>query len=189
MDLWDKIIPLASVALGSLLTWLPNHFSSSKRQKAEAFAVRKAITAEVESIVRTVEARDYINIFSNTVDEINMQEAIDNSANSELDDPDVWYKCKGKCQVNIGASYNRIYIAHIDKLGLLDPDFAKDVVTFYAYIDSVARDVTPGGILYEGAYIEDFKQSAFVLQRSLLIGDAIVNGKGHVSEKLRRRRP
>lgn len=190
MDWLDRVLPVVSLLIGTVIPVGYTYVTKRSGENREALAVEKAITAEVEAIVRTVEARDYLRMFSSIIDEIGMHETIENTVNhTAIEHPDTWIRLKGQCQINIGSSYNRIYVAHIDKLGLLDPDFAKDVVTFYAYMDSVARDVTPGGILYEGAYIEDFKQSAFVLQRSLFIGEAIVNGKGHISENLRRNTP
>ncbi|CAI8824871.1 hypothetical protein EMIT0P253_260027 [Pseudomonas sp. IT-P253] len=46
--------------------------------------------------------------------------------------------------------YCRVYIANLGKLGYLSPEDAQLVASFYQYVESDVRDVTEGGIIYEG---------------------------------------
>lgn len=176
MDLWDKILPLASVALGSLLTWLPSHYSNRKRQNAEAFAVRKAIAAEVESLIAVVRARNYLERFRFSIDQIREDE---HEANRLYEgDPEAYFQTKLPVRVNIPEGYNRIFLSNIDKLGNLGPETAKDVVMFYAYMGAIFQDLSPGGILYEGATSFHYKEALSLLIHTLELGERVAHHRG-----------
>lgn len=77
-------------------------------------------------------------------------------------------------QIYVPDHYCRVYIAHVSKLGMLEPEDAKLIVKFYQYADSVVTDISKGGALYEGTNEPSaFEENAQILSLAVSTADEL----------------
>ncbi|QXH45383.1 hypothetical protein KSS93_21260 [Pseudomonas xanthosomatis] len=140
------------ISMGGLLTTIAVAAGGWLWQRwQERTSVRVAIVAEVLALQQIAKERNY-------------QSTLGEVAESLLAIPEA-QRSPVSLQVPIPEHYCRVYLANLGKLGYLPPRDAQLVVSFYQYMDSVVRDVTPGGILYGGCNDPDaFTNSANVLK-------------------------
>lgn len=142
-SLWLKVtIPIVV----AVLAWV---LKTSKERKS----VGVAIHAEMSALVEIAKVREYQEGFLEYASELR-QVPIDERKTIKLFVP-------------IPDHYCRVYAGNIQQLGLLDADEAPLVVRFYQYVDSVVRDVSAGGVLFEGTDDPDSFTAAY-----LMIGQA-----------------
>ncbi|NAS95179.1 hypothetical protein CU664_14405 [Pseudomonas syringae pv. actinidifoliorum] len=126
-SLWLKVtIPIVV----AVLAWV---LKTSKERKS----VGVAIHAEMSALVEIARVRKY-------------QDGLLEAA-TELQRLSTEERLTIKLFVPIPKHYCRVYTGNIQHLGLLDADEAPIVVRFYQYLDSVVRDISEGGILFEGS--------------------------------------
>ncbi|WP_431081220.1 hypothetical protein [Pseudomonas thivervalensis] len=120
----------------------------------ERKVVKVALVAEVLALKEIANAREYLPDLRKTADDL---EAI-----PEKDRDAIRY------HIPVPEHYCRVYVANISKLGSLKLKDANLIVRFYQYADSVIRDVSPGGVLYEGSSDpNDFRENASILALAL----------------------
>jgi hypothetical protein len=83
-----------------------------------------------------------------------------------------------KLVVRIPMHYSRVYQSHVDRIGVIDPDFASKVIRFHQLIDAIVQDVTPGGVIAEhGGGKPEFEQLAQILTAAIEIGKSLLGNK------------
>lgn len=126
----------------------------------ERRSVRYALVAEIQALALIVRERRYLPSFLDVVKEIE---------SGALEDGEEY-----SFRVAVDSTYCRVYAAYTSSLGSLPVHVAQLVVTFYQFVDSVVRDVSPGGIVYEGTdKASDFQDAADLLSKALKIADEL----------------
>lgn len=125
-----SVVSLILTALGTFGGWF-------WQRQQERVSVRTAIVAEVRALYEVAKERKYF-------------EALSESAEQLAEIPEGGRPVH-QIMVQIADTYCRVYNANLTKLGYLEPVDALSVVRFYQFIDSVIRDVTKGGHLFEGS--------------------------------------
>src|SRR5690606_34490267 len=77
--------------------------------------------------------------------------------------------------IRIPAHYSRIYQANASRIGMIDPETAKDIVTFHHFVDAVVQDVQGGGQLAAGCEIDGFNEALGILDRAFGIAEKLRN--------------
>ncbi len=140
------------------------HFSGARREKE---SVRAAILAEISSLADIIERRGYEHDLWCERENLSMR--LENA-------PSGFSVAPGILQVPIPADYNLIYRQNCQRLGLLKPGEASQVVHFYQLLQSVVADITPGGVLYEGTHdSERFTETLLVLNEAIDVAVRLVS--------------
>lgn len=158
-------IPLWSVVAGALLGYIPLGVGAILRSRKATKSVQAALLAEVSSLLQIIEARNYLIDFKDTFAELTaanerdmalaQQSGIDFEENTDT------------TVIAIQDDYNKVFKAYLDKLGLLPPKFATDIVTFYTLIDSIVQDLKPIGVLQTQGYAEQYEEAIILMERAL----------------------
>lgn len=126
----------------------------------ERRSVRYALVAEIQALALIVRERRYLPSFLEVVKEIE---------SGALEEDEEY-----SFRVAVDSTYCRVYAAYTSSLGSLPVHVAQLVVTFYQFVDSVVRDVSQGGIVYEGTNkASDFQDAADLLSKALKIADEL----------------
>ncbi|WP_144411587.1 hypothetical protein [Azotobacter chroococcum] len=156
MDINDKIfwsiigliVTTAAKPVGALWKWY-----------TERKTTRQALLAEVQALVEIIRIRHYIDDLRQTALEIESNETEES-----------YSFC-----VTVADHYRAVYDANLARLGCLSPDQASKIVRFYQMIDSVIRDVSPGGPLYEStANASKFNEAANILENAVKVANELV---------------
>ncbi len=141
-----------TVVLGLVGGWFKRYL--------ERRSVRYALVAEIQALALIVRERRYLPSF------LEVAQGIENGA---LREDEIY-----SFGVAVDSTYCRVYAAYTSSLGSLPAHIAQLVVTFYQFVDSVVRDVSPGGIVYEGTNkAADFHEAADLLVKALKIADEL----------------
>lgn len=148
---WVAIITVAVGIAGKLVgAWWKWH--------TEREATRQALLAELQAIVEIIKARHYIDELRKTAYEIEAD---------EIKQPYSYH-------VSVADHYRAVYSANLTRLGCLSSDQASKIVRFYQMIDSVVRDVSPGGPLYESTGdASAFHEAANILEQALNLAEEL----------------
>lgn len=132
------------------------------KEYKERSATRHAFLAEVAALAEVARVRGYVEALrteAREMAEVNKNGVIQGRSFS------VPLDLKG---------YRPIWDAYLTRLGCLKASETEQFVRFYQLLDSVARDVTEGGLLFIGTgNAEDFEHTATVLERALEIADRL----------------
>ena len=141
-----------TIVFGLVGGWFKRHL--------ERRSVRYALVAEIQALALIVRERRYLPSLLEAAD------VIDNGLLKG--DEIVWFR------VAVDSTYCRVYAAYTSSLGSLPAHIAQLVVTFYQFIDSVVRDVSPGGAVYEGTNKSSgFRDAGDLLAKALKVADEL----------------
>lgn len=178
MDAWDKVLPLITLALGSFLTWLPGHFSTKRKEELEALSVEKALQAEVKAFTDMAK----LFVFEDEIGKIISYLEEENAKTGTKD---------AKCENHLPMPYryDKVYLSHIDKIGLLSPSMASDVVAFYAMANSFEEYMSERGPISQDGTIVDYEGAMRLLTDIMAKGESILSPRPQVNllQKLGRR--
>lgn len=159
MNISDALV----VALVTIVTnFLVQLFFKYRDSSTHSKSIKKAIIAEIEAIINIVEQRNY----KEDINKIIYQ--LEKNPNSRF-----------SFSIDINKDIFPVYSHNLDKIGSLDGELAKQVVTFYSLLSSVIQDVKVGGILNNKEYgtLENFKNLRVLLTKALELGNNIKNSK------------
>lgn len=114
--------------IGALATGLIGISLSIWDRKRRAVSILTAICAEVDSIVRLIEHRQYLDEVANYIDAISKGE----------------WNGEGLV-IDIRSNYFSVYESVCHDIGLVNPKHLWSIVNFYAYCKSVIDDTRPDG--------------------------------------------
>ncbi|MBN6712584.1 hypothetical protein [Pseudomonas capsici] len=161
-NLW---IPFWSVVAGACLGFIPQAIGAVRRDHNARKTVQAALLAEVSYIVKMINIRNYLNDAKQTYTDL----MIANNRDSALAAKKKAHFQEHKEQsiVSIQPDYNKVFKAHLEKLGLLPEQFAIDIVTFYGLLDAVVQDLRPEGVLREQGYAAQYKEAIKLMEEAL----------------------
>ena len=151
-------IGLLGAVIGAVASISGTLISEKCRNQRESTQLKASLIAEINAILYAIEVRGYLK----TLDEI--------SGHLKLEPKGT----KLTAQVLIPEHYSRIYQANAANIGKLDSGSAYNIVQFHQLIDAVVQDVTPGGVLAEGAELEVFEEASRMVRKAITIGKEIV---------------
>lgn len=147
------LITGVTAASGPVLLWY-------KQGEKERGGVRAALLAEVRALVEIIECRGYLS-------SIRQLEAQLAAAPVTIFGPATLVGM----EVRIDSNFNRIYLGNIERLGVLSPEEATQIVRFYQLVSAFSVDVSPGGALTKGVSSHlAFKECGDLLELFLEIG-------------------
>lgn len=153
----SAVVPVVITLLGTVIIGLVGGWW---RRYSERRSVRYALFAEIQALALIIRERSYLEWLKETVKEFERGDYKDGQTVS--------------MQVSVDPSYCRVYAALTSSLGSLSAGAAQLVVTFYQFIDSVVRDISPGGPIYEGtSKASHFKEAAEILSKALMIAEEL----------------
>lgn len=142
-----------TAAGGPVLLWY-------KQGQKEREGVRAALLAEVRALVEIIECRGYLS----SIRQMEAQLAASR--------PGVFEPIKPvSLEIMSDSNFNRIYIGNVERLGVLSPDEASQIVRFYQLVGAFNVDVSPGGALARGVTCHlALKETGDLLELFLEIG-------------------
>ncbi|BBH45480.1 hypothetical protein [Pseudomonas sp. KU43P] len=153
----NAVVPVVITLLGTMTIGLVGGWFKFYLERR---SVRFAIYAEIQALVLIIRKREYLEGMIETIKEFEEGK----------------YK-KGTCVIysaSIDPSYCRVYSALVSTLGSLPADAAQLVVIFYQLIDSVVRDLSPGGQLHEGTDdVTVFNEASDLLSKALRVAEEL----------------
>ncbi|TDR70644.1 hypothetical protein [Paludibacterium purpuratum] len=158
-------LPIVSAALGALVGGLASFGgvvgSEWIRSKNKSKSVLAAIRAEIVAMLGIIELRQYVAQAKNILSELQRMPP----------------GARATYQVRIDGGYNKVFVANLENLGLLQPAAATKILEFYQLIQSVVSDVTPGGLLAEGqGGVQAFAEMIAIIEQAIAIGREIAMG-------------
>lgn len=173
-DPWEKWIPalssLASVTVGAVAAWLPTYISTLRKEKKEAESIANAIKAEISAFLAI--NRDYLftKMFRHNIETLKEENKLGNESSMFSD----YY---GEAVINhhfeYPHKYDEVYQKHIEKLGLLEPSLAKNIVQFYATVPAFQNFIGKDGGLMKIGTIKSYR-TACILNERLIIKGALI---------------
>lgn len=160
-------IPLWSTIAGALLAYIPLGVGGWWRAKKATQSVQAALIAEISYMVGIVELRGYLKDFIKIHEELEKNNIRDYKFHQEHGTH--FTEHSETFETIIPDDYNKIYKAHLEKIGTLPPKVATDVVTFYGLIDAVVQDIRPEGVLRRQGYAEQYQEAIQLMQEALKI--------------------
>lgn len=167
-------IPLWSTIAGALLAYIPLGIGGWWRARRATQSVQAALVAEISYMVGIIELRGYLKDFIKTHEELVNINRRDQTFHQE--NGTHFTEHSETIKIVIPDDYNKIYKAHLDKIGTLPPKVATEVVTFYGLIDSVVQDMKPEGVLSCQGYAEQYQEAIHLMQEALKIANKITRG-------------
>lgn len=152
---WLPVIAAVSGAfIGGIATIVPNYCIERTKRTNECRAVTSALLAEVSALLTIIEHRKYIENFRLIALHLHNH-------------PSSLYKFS----VKVPDHYSRVYQAHIDRLGVIDPQQAAKIIEFHQLLDSIVQDIGAGGLIAEqGGNAEAFEQLIAIAESAIWIG-------------------
>lgn len=158
-------IPLWSTIAGALLAYIPLGVGGFVRGRNRRDSVKAAILAEISYLVKIIHLRGYYTGLKEQYDEVVKinQDALYRHENDGLQ----LVTYTGSLTVKINDDYDKVYKAHLDSLGALPSQIAKDIVIFYGLLSAIVQDIIPGGNLSEGGGAEAFAEAITLMEQAL----------------------
>lgn len=118
------LVPLAGVLLGALVVHFSTTRLEAKRRKLDARALAGMLAAEMDSMIRHAERRGYEEHYRHFLERFEARDFAEMPSIRGMDDrlPDV-------------------AAASVDRLGLLDPELSRDVVSWYGSLRGIKIDL------------------------------------------------
>lgn len=131
----------------------------------EVKVIRRAFLSEIGSLAEIIRLRRYVEDLS--------QCAIDLDQLTHGDDASIAIEIPLDL-----ANYRPIWNQYASRIGALSDKDSAQISRFYQFVDAVARDVSPGGVIH-GATSDSrpFKEGAEVLRKALAIADQLTGAK------------
>ncbi|WP_427838363.1 hypothetical protein [Acinetobacter baumannii] len=137
-------------------------FFKYKDNRSQQLSIQLAIIAEIKALKKLIEQRKYVQDIQNVV--LHLEKNRGYRITLSLD-----------IQENVFP----VYSSNLDKIGQLSPKIAPQVVTFYALLSSILKDVKVGGLLSireQGNY-QNYKNIYDLLTNALEIADEIISSR------------
>ncbi|MBI1425017.1 MAG: hypothetical protein GC149_16340 [Gammaproteobacteria bacterium] len=161
----NMIVPavfgIAGTVVGAVVTGASVFLSEWWKDKKKSAQIRASLIAEVDALVEIANKREYLQGLLKTRDYLKTQ-------------PE---GTRYSYTVRIPDHYSRIYQANADSIGSIDSETACKIVQFHQFVDAVVQDVLPGGSLHVGGNIDNYEQTANILEHALNLGREISNDK------------
>lgn len=145
--------------IGGISTFLPSYFLETRKHRLEQQAITTALTSEISALLKIIDHRKYLD---------GLIEAVDHLKANPGD--------RYILTVKVPEHYSRVYQSHIDRIGLVKPALAADIIEFHQLIDAVVQDIVPDSpVQEEGGDIETFEELVKILTSAIHIGQKIVS--------------
>lgn len=156
---WLPVIAAVGGAfVGGVSTFFPNYFLELKKRRDERMSVSCALVAEVRALLTIVEQRQYINGLKKVA-----QHLINSPAGTTA-----------QYCVKVPDHYSRVYQAHVDRLGVVDPHLAAKIIEFHQLMDSAVQDVSTEGMIAQyGGDVAAFQQLIAIAEAAVAVGSEI----------------
>ncbi|AKX44929.1 hypothetical protein AKN87_07365 [Thiopseudomonas alkaliphila] len=146
---------------GSIATFFPSYFLSRQKYQREQKAIATALTSEISALLKIIEHRKYLDGLIEAVKHLK-------------EDPNIKYTLT----VQVPEHYSRVYQSHVDRIGLIEPALAANIIEFHQLIDAVVQDIMPESPTQKkGGDIETFEELVTVMTSAISIGQKILNKK------------
>lgn len=156
----NQWIPVASALGGALIggfaTFLPARYFETRRERKFSEQVKRCIVAEVSTLVRIIESRKYI-------------ESIEKAIEYLKSNPEGQYTIFAE----IPAHYCLVYQEQCKNLGVLEPEIAENIISFYQLIDAVVQDIKTNGTFSTRPSIEGYQQALEMFKLAFVIGKGL----------------
>lgn len=152
---WLPVIAaIGGAFIGGISAFFPSYLIELKKRKVERTNVRGALLAEVSALVTIIEIRRYIENLQQVAEHLHQ------NPGATL-----------RFCVKIPDHYSRVYQAHIERIGALEPTLAAKIIQFHQLIDSIVQDIAPGGLIAEeGGTEEAFLQLIEIANQAMMLG-------------------
>lgn len=155
---WLPVIAAVGGAfVGGVSTFFPTYLLEARKHRKEKYAVTNALLSEIAAILVIIEHRQYLDGFKNAADHLraNPGETL-------------------KFTVKVPEHYSRIYQGHVDRIGLVDPKLATQIIEFHQLTDSIVQDITPGGRIHDdGGDLESYEAIIRISESAISIGKVL----------------
>ena len=118
------LIPLAAVLLGALVVHFSTTWLEWKRRKLDARALARMLAAEMDTMMRHAERRGYEEHYRHFLERFEAGDFAEIPGIRGMDD-----------------KLPEIAAASIERLGLLDPELGRDVVSWYGSVRGIKIDL------------------------------------------------
>ena len=143
--------------IGGISTFLPSYFLEARKHRIEQQSITTALTSEISALLKIIDHRKYLDGLIEAVDHL--------KAN-----PDDKYSLT----VKVPEHYSRVYQSHIDRIGLVKPALAAEIIEFHQLIDAVVQDIVPDSpVQEEGGDLETYEELVRILTSAIHIGQKI----------------
>ncbi|WP_051236108.1 hypothetical protein [Ottowia thiooxydans] len=155
---WLPVIAAIGGAFaGGFATLVPSYVLEERRRRHERTTVSNALLAEVRAIMAIVKQRKYVETFHEISDTLKQSP-----------------EKKFQLRAQIPDHYSRVYQAHVERLGVLEPSFAAKIIEFHQLLESVVQDIAPGGLIAEeGGNLESYAQLVSLSNAAVELGDEL----------------
>jgi CRISPR/Cas system CSM-associated protein Csm2 small subunit len=152
------IAAIGGAFVGGLVGGIPSYFIDRRKRADERETVACALIAEIGALLAVSRQRQYIEDVEKVVEYLKAHPGE-----------------KYKFAVRIPDHYSRVYQAHVDRLGVINPKLAAKIIEFHQFMDAVVQDVTVGGyIADEGGDLKAFQQLLNIYQAGVAVGNEVI---------------
>jgi hypothetical protein len=144
--------------VGAIASFFPTFFLERYREKVQSRRVLASLLAEISAFLEVIEHRKYHYSVKKAIEYLETQPAGTTYSYS----------------VSVPDHYSRIYQENCGNIGAINKKYAQKIVIFHQLIDAVVQDVKPGGIISNGANINDFKEMENIFTRAIKIGNELL---------------
>ncbi|WP_455918208.1 hypothetical protein [Pseudomonas cerasi] len=172
---WSPVISTAiGAAIGGLIVAITSGVGAYWRRAKDRSAVQSSIHAEMTSLLIIMRRKNYVKKLKDEEDWLKDQNAEPSELIPEYEDGR--FQAKTSITIKLPTDYNRVYLANIEKLGLLTPRIAKQIVTFYSLVKLFESDVDVGGLLDIDGTVGNYTDTLKLLGTILALGRDATNG-------------
>lgn len=156
---WIPVIAaFGGAVIGAVASFISTRGVESYKRAQQAKAIRLAILAEIKAMLAICEVRQYLDSLRSAISYLERT-------------PNTQYKFIVRSE----DEWSRVYAANVGQLGLLASEEASLIVEFYQMMQACISDVRPGGLIAEGAGLEQFRELERIYGRALSLGEQIVS--------------
>ncbi|MDP1539506.1 MAG: hypothetical protein Q8L72_02500 [Moraxellaceae bacterium] len=157
---WLPVIAaIGGAFVGGISTFFPSYFLEARRHRLERKGITAALISEISALLKIIERRNFLGGFFDAIQYLE-------------ENPNDRYTLT----VKVPDHYSRVYQSHIDRIGLVEPKLAADIIEFHQLIDAVVQDIVPGSPLQEyGGDIEAFEELIKILGSAKHLGHKILS--------------
>lgn len=140
-----------------------NYWVWSRQAAAERRSIRASLLAEIRSMLRVLEKREYLQHLKDRYT-LSLQNR-PGLKNSDI-----------AMDGNVQDTYNLVFQANVSRLGALTGDEAAQVVQFHHLIQCLLADMQVGGPMREGSTDPElWKEGIEILEEAIGIGEGLLN--------------
>lgn len=138
-------IPVVSAVIGALAVAIPNGLAALYKSKKEREAAEGMFIAEVAAIVVYLNQRNYLDAMRRNKEELERRDKELNAAVTYTNGKPI--ATSKKVAYEFPESWDRIFNANLDRLGLVRPKLSRKVVVFYSMMKTLEQKLGPRGSL------------------------------------------